>query len=214
MHKRALTCALNCTLFAAALATTGAAQAASPATGVWVDHTGRGAVEITECGANLCGRLVWVKDATNKKGCGLQIIGNVKPVGKDTWDGGWIYDPDRNAKYSVELKTVGADKLRVVGYMGSKMFSETMIWKRPTTELERCDKAEPASATVTPPPKKADEPAAPAPKEKPASAEKGKAKASAEKGKAKKETAAPTECKKYISQIGQMITVPCEPKRR
>jgi hypothetical protein len=183
---------------------------------VWLDQTGRGAVEIKECGANLCGHLVWVKDATNKKGCGIQIIGNVKPVGKDTWDGGWIYDPDRNAKYSVELKPIGADKLRVIGYAGSKLFSETMIWKRPTTELERCDKAEPASATVTPPPKKADEPAAPAPKEKPASAEKGKAKAKAggEKGTARKETAAPIECKKYIAQIGQVITVPCENKRR
>ena len=30
--------------------------------GVWIDHTGRGAVEITDCGGKLCGRIVWVKD--------------------------------------------------------------------------------------------------------------------------------------------------------
>ncbi len=124
MHQRALKCALTF----AALVVAGSTQAASAATGVWIDHTGRGAVEIIECGANLCGRLVWLKDAANKKGCGTQILGNVKPVGKDTWDGGWIYDPEKNAKYSVELKTIGADKLRVMGYMGSKLFSETMIW--------------------------------------------------------------------------------------
>jgi len=76
----------------AALAATSSAHAASDLTGVWIDHTGRGGVEITQCGANLCGRLVWLKDGANKKACGTQIIGNAKPVGKDTWDGGWIYD--------------------------------------------------------------------------------------------------------------------------
>jgi len=108
-------------------------------TGIWIDHTGRGGVEISECGANLCGRIVWLKDAGNKRGCGVQVIGNAKSVGKDTWDGGWIYDPEKNARYSVELKSAGADRLRVTGYMGSKLFSETMIWKRAPADLTRCD---------------------------------------------------------------------------
>jgi len=172
--------------------------------GVWIDHTGRGAVEITECGANLCGRIVWLKDAANKKGCGIQIIGNAKPMGKGRWDGGWIYDPEKRAKYDVELKPIGTDKLRVLGYMGTKLFSETMIWKRPTTELERCDKAEPASTTPPAPARKADE-AAPAPK--------GKAPPAA-KGKAKPQTSAPAECKQYVAQIGRMVTVPCEKKKK
>jgi hypothetical protein len=117
--------------------------------GVWIDHTGRGAVEITECAGRLCGRIVWLKDTGHKSVCGTQVIGNAKPVGKDTWDGGWIYDPDQNAKYSVELRTISADKLRVMGYMGSKLFSETFIWKRPTVDLKRCDAP---SATATPSP--------------------------------------------------------------
>ena len=75
---------------------------------MWIDHTGRGGVEITQCGANLCGKVVWLKEGADKQGCGIQIIGNVKPVGKDTWDGGWILDPEKNAKYSVELKPIGA----------------------------------------------------------------------------------------------------------
>ena len=132
--------------------TAGPASAQSSPTGIWIDHTGRGAVEITECGANLCGRLVWLKDKANKKGCGVQIIGNARPVGKDTWDGGWILDPEKNAKYSVELKPIGADKLRVLGYMGSKLFSETMIWKRAATDLERCDATPTTTALPKPPP--------------------------------------------------------------
>jgi uncharacterized protein (DUF2147 family) len=132
----------------AALVLAGAAHAASGPTGVWIDHTGRGAVEITECGANLCGRIVWLKETSHGSVCGTQVIGDVKPMGSGTWDNGWIYDPEKEAKYSVELKPVGADKLRVVGYLGTKFFSETMTWKRAGADLQRCDKA--ASAAPAP----------------------------------------------------------------
>jgi hypothetical protein len=125
---------------------------------VWIDHTGRGAVEITECAGRLCGRIVWLKDTGHKSVCGTQVIGNAKSVGKDTWDGGWIYDPDQNAKYSVELRIIGTDKLRVMGYMGSKLFSETFIWKRPTADLKRCDTP---ATTATPSPAAGDPQPAP-----------------------------------------------------
>jgi uncharacterized protein (DUF2147 family) len=220
--------ALKFTFCFAVLAGAGPAHAASSPIGIWIDHTGRGAVEITECGANLCGRLVWLKDGANKKACGTQIIGNAKPVGKDTWDGGWIYDPEKNEKYSVELKPIGADKLRVLGYMGSKLFSETMIWKRPTTDLERCDAGSNATASPTPsdkkPPIPDDKAAPPA-----ASAKAGKAAPPANptpvgnaaapkqrdaKGKSARETgkeaSKPLDCKRYVPQIGETISVPCE----
>jgi uncharacterized protein (DUF2147 family) len=124
--------------------------AASGPTGVWIDHTGRGAVEITECGAALCGRIVWVKDAGNKSVCGKQIIGGAKRSSVGTWDSGWIYDPDRDARYSLELKLLDPNKLRVMGYMGSKMFSETYTWKRAQVDLARCDAA-PAIASPSAP---------------------------------------------------------------
>lgn len=115
----------------------GPASAGGSATGLWIDHTGRGAVEISNCGSNLCGRLVWLKDDKNSKACGTQIIGNAKPVAGGKWDGGWIYDPDQDAKYSVEITPMG-DKLKVMGYQGSKFLSETMIWRRASGELKRC----------------------------------------------------------------------------
>ena len=100
--------------------------------GIWYDHTGRGAVEIVKCGSNLCGKLVWLKNASHKEGCGLQILGDVKPVSNGVWDGGWIIDPEKdlNTKYSVELTLVNPKSLKVVGYLGTKFFSETMMWKR------------------------------------------------------------------------------------
>jgi uncharacterized protein (DUF2147 family) len=211
MQRHALTLAFTL----ATLATTGQANAQSPATGIWIDHTGRGAVEITECGTNLCGRLVWFKDKANKKGCGVQIIGNAKPVGKDTWDGGWILDPEKNEKYSVELKPIGADKLRVLGYMGSKLFSETMIWKRPTVELERCD-ATPASTAAPNPPaddaaKKSPAPVPDTAKAPPPPAEPKRSDAKAKAAPPpEKDAAKPSECKRYVAQIGETVSVPCD----
>lgn len=115
-----------------------AAAAAPEPTGVWIDHTGRGAVEITRCGADLCGKLVWLKNAGHGGACGLQIIGNARPVANGVWDNGWILDPEENRRYSVEITPVG-NTLKVVGYLGSKMLSETMIWRRPPTGIRRCD---------------------------------------------------------------------------
>ncbi len=110
-----------------------------PPTGVWIDHTGRGAVEITECNGKLCGHVAWVEDAKNSDQCGKQIIGNVKSVGKNKWDNGWIFDPDRGSKYDVELTAIGADKLKVVGYAGTKWLSETYTWKRAPADLQKCN---------------------------------------------------------------------------
>jgi len=124
------------------------ALANTPVTGLWLDHTGRGIVEIAECGSNLCGRLVWLKDNKNAKACGTEILGNVKPVAGGKWDDGWIYDPDEDSKYSVELTQIGADKLKVLGYAGSKLFSETMMWTRAPADITRCD----AKAAIVPGP--------------------------------------------------------------
>jgi uncharacterized protein (DUF2147 family) len=125
---------------AVCIATCGVAVASNPI-GVWIDHTGRGAVEITDCNGKLCGRLVWFKDAKHvKDGCNFQIIGNVKPVGRNKWDGGWIVDPDKNPnkKYDVEITPLSDQKLRVMGYAGMKFLSETMTWTRAPADLKKC----------------------------------------------------------------------------
>jgi uncharacterized protein (DUF2147 family) len=133
------------------------AYAAPDATGVWINDTGRGAVEIQPCGKALCGHVVWVKDPNDTKGCGKQIIGDVESSGGGVWDGGWIYSPEKRRNYDVELKPLADGTLRVVGYMGTKLFSRTMIWTRAPSDLQRCStieaKADPAPAAVAAPTK-------------------------------------------------------------
>ena len=115
-----------------------AAMAQDGPLGVWIDHTGRGAVEISECDGALCGKVVWVADQANSKGCGLEIIGNVRPMSDGTYDEGWIYDPDKDAKFDVQLIPLRDGTLKVVGYKGLKFFSQSFIWRRAPADLQRC----------------------------------------------------------------------------
>lgn len=136
---------------AAVILSTTAAQA--DPTGLWFDHNGRGAVEISPCasGNGLCGYVVHIKEAKNEKRCGMQILGNVTESG-----GGWIYSPDRGRKYSVALTRLSDSQLRVVGNSGS-MFSRTYTWKRAPDDVARCGEttaaapARPAETAAAPP---------------------------------------------------------------
>lgn len=132
--------ALIAAAIGAALSSAPSANAAgTDPTGIWLDDTGRGAIEIKPCGNGLCGYVVAVKSATDTKGCGKQIIGDAKPVSGGRWDNGWIYSPEKRKNYDVELKPMPNGTLRVVGYAGTKLFSRTMIWTQAPADLKRCD---------------------------------------------------------------------------
>lgn len=131
---------------AALVAWAAPAGAGTEPTGVWVNDTGRGAIEIKDCGGKLCGHVVWTKDESDLKGCGKQIIGEAGPAGKGLWDGGWIYSPEKKRKYDVELKPLADGTLRVKGYAGTKIFSKTMIWTPAPADLVRCSTTQEAKA--------------------------------------------------------------------
>lgn len=116
----------------------GAALAAGDPSGVWLNDTGRGAIEIKQCGDSLCGHVVWLRDTNDRKGCGRQIIGEAKQAGSGLWDGGWVYSPEKKRRYDVELKPLSDGSLRVKGYAGTKLFSKTMIWTKAPSDLQRC----------------------------------------------------------------------------
>lgn len=130
------------------------APAAPAPAGLWIDHTGRGAVEITPCGQKLCGRIVWMQQPNDKRGqplrdglnpekslrsrpiCGLQVIGDLEPQRDGSWDKGWIYDPEQGEAFDVEIRLRAPDKLQVKGYKGFKFLNETFQWQRATTPLQ------------------------------------------------------------------------------
>ena len=131
----------------------GSCLAADTLTGVWLDQSGEGAIEIADCNGKLCGRVVWLKSDKNSETCNKQIIGNVAPTGAARWGGGWIFDPESNTTFDVEITPLGRQKLKVLGYAGSKLFGRTMTWTRAPADLKRCDGSTPGvqTAQVVPP---------------------------------------------------------------
>ena len=146
--------------FAAAVLLAGqvAAQAPTPdVTGIWIDHTGQGAVEIAPCsgpgdnpaGNRVCGRVVWLKNpehksVSGKRICGTQVLGDLRKEGRNVWDSGWIYNPEDEERFSAALELANADTLMVTGYLGIKLLGETFTWKRATTSLQTCATGTPA----------------------------------------------------------------------
>lgn len=118
---------------------------ANSVNGVWIDHTGQGAVEIAPCGDKTCGRVVWLKNPNHrsKSGkliCGTQILGDLRQIAANAWESGWIYNPEDEEKFSAALKLSNPNRLIVTGYLGIKMLGETFTWQRATTALDRCAK--------------------------------------------------------------------------
>lgn len=137
--------------------------AARPEIGVWVDHSGDGAVEVYICEDNpnrLCGRIVWLRDPLNAEGvtkhdrynpnaelqgrpiCGLPILWGLGLMQDGTFDGGQIYDPKTGKTYSSALK-LDANKLVVTGYLGVKMLGKSFTWTKAPADLPRCEGAPP-----------------------------------------------------------------------
>jgi uncharacterized protein (DUF2147 family) len=142
--------AICAVLAAAALAGGVAAQTpAADVAGVWIDHTGQGAVEIAPCGNRVCGRVVWLKNpehksVSGKRICGTQVLGDLRKEGRNVWDSGWIYNPEDEERFSAALELANADTLMVTGYLGIKLLGETFTWRRATTSLQTCATGTPA----------------------------------------------------------------------
>lgn len=154
---------LGATILGAALwlgAHAGAREAASQTAinveGLWLDNEGRAAIEVRSCGGEICGSIVWLKDPLDPRGkpwtdmlnpdtakrkrpvCGLQIIGGLKPGKNGQWQNGWIYDPEEGKNFNVELSLHDQNTLKVFGYAGVRILSETFHWKRLPEDSARC----------------------------------------------------------------------------
>ena len=124
--------------------------------GVWLDDSGKGAIEIKNCQNSMCGYIVWLKETKGRNGrplrdrlnpeparrnkpiCGLQVIGRLKPQQDGSWDNGWIYDPKQGKAFDVEIRRLSLNGLQVKGYLGMKFLSETFVWRRVEGEFARC----------------------------------------------------------------------------
>jgi uncharacterized protein (DUF2147 family) len=148
------------------------AQTPPQETGIWLDDSGGGAVEIYVCADRadrLCGRIVWLKEPLNAQGlpkrdrfnpkqelqtrpiCGLPVLGNLARVQEGGFDGGWIYDPKAGKSYSAAVELARLDRLTVTGYVGMKFLSKSFTWTRAPADLGRCEGAPGSQAKAAKP---------------------------------------------------------------
>ena len=130
----------------------GAAQgqgAAPSPVGLWQTEGGKSHVQIFACGAQLCGRIVWLREPNQPSGqpkvdqknpdqtkrgqkiIGLQMLWNfAKTRDPNEWDGGRIYNPEDGEIYKSTMKIRPDGKLEVRGYVGISLLGKSQYWER------------------------------------------------------------------------------------
>lgn len=109
------------------------AETANSPSGIWLTQAGDAKIRISQCGAGLCGTIVWLKTpidpATGKLQVddknanpslakraiiGINIFNGMKSVTNNKWSG-TIYNADNGKTYSSDVIFAGARKLEVRG---------------------------------------------------------------------------------------------------
>ncbi|MCF6319423.1 MAG: DUF2147 domain-containing protein [Proteobacteria bacterium] len=121
--------------------------------GLWLTDDGETVVNILQCN-HLCGRIEGFNYKENSKTgsqntesidlpliekvCSTNIMGGFSKK-SDKYKNGWIKDFITNEVYSTNLELIDKNTLKVTAYIGSTMFSESMLWHR-TPKIEfSCD---------------------------------------------------------------------------
>src|SRR3954452_12209897 len=120
----------------------GGAAWAAAREGVWLLE-GEAALQTFNCGGLMCGRIVWLQRPSGPDGqlrldennpdpalrrrrlCGLTILGELHPSGRNRWQGGWFYNPDDGETYSISAEFRSADILAARIFRGLPFFGET-----------------------------------------------------------------------------------------
>lgn len=127
----------------AALALAAPALAASPE-GVWRTPSRGGIVELSACGAALCGRLLTTNgieanptlpDGNNRdRALRTRLLNDLQIVqgftgGPAEWTGGTVYNPVDGGTYRGKIVLVGEDRLRLTGCIIFPLCT-TQTWTR------------------------------------------------------------------------------------
>jgi uncharacterized protein (DUF2147 family) len=137
-----------CVLLVGVLAVTAAsAQSPTPA-GVWLHANKRIQIEITPCEDRLCATIVWFQwpnddnglplvDLKNKDPAlrarpllGLKVLYGLRRTGENSWEDGYVYNPDDGVDYRAEMSIAKDGTLRIRAYVFIPWFGHTLIWTR------------------------------------------------------------------------------------
>lgn len=126
------------------------AQQSDKILGTWLTEDKDGKIEVFKKGDQYFGKIIWIKNNTNKDGSSPKldinnpdedkrstpIIGTIilKKLEWDSddqeWDDGEIYDPKSGNTYDVYAKLESENRLYLKGYIGISLLGRSTYWTR------------------------------------------------------------------------------------
>lgn len=113
------------------------AQETTDPSGTWLTQAGDAKVQVSRCGAGVCGVVVWLREpidqATGKPAVddknpnpalrrrpmiGLPLFSGMRATGPASW-AGYIYNADDGGTYQSDITVIGPNTLRVNGCVGA-----------------------------------------------------------------------------------------------
>lgn len=105
--------------------------------GVWLTEKGDARIQVSQCGSALCGKVVWLREATDpatgrpqtdsknpnpalasRPMIGVQLFIGMQPSDPGRW-AGRIYNADDGGVYESKIAWMGPNTLRVEGCLGA-----------------------------------------------------------------------------------------------
>lgn len=136
----------------------GSAAQASPLDdvfGLWLIEGDAAIIEIEPCGKSACGRIAWLAEPVREDGsvkldrtnpdpalqsrpiCGSEMLGGFER-NHDSWDNGYIYNPDDGSTYTSTMYVNEAGELSVRGYVLVEAIGRSLIGKRQDDDNGGC----------------------------------------------------------------------------
>ena len=92
--------------------------------GTWLISQ-RVAFEVFPCQADLCGKVVWLRNPSLRTDCGRTIVWGLVAKSATEWDDGWLFDPEDRTTYRVDARTEAPDRIIARIYEGLPLFGRT-----------------------------------------------------------------------------------------
>jgi uncharacterized protein (DUF2147 family) len=115
-------------LLALSLAAVSATPALADPSGTWLRENGASRVRIAPCGGNLCGTIVWLKDADGPAKVGQRVFYDMAPNGANKWSGK-AFNPEDGKTYSGTMSLSG-NSLTTAGCVLGGLVCRSVNWRK------------------------------------------------------------------------------------
>ena len=136
------------------VASTAFAYRADGILGSWHTKNNKSIVQIYQCGPDLCGKIISLKEPVYTKASegpigrpkfdknnsdpalrsrpiiGMQIMSGCEVTGNNELENGHIYDPESGNTYKLNVKLENPHTLKLRGFIGFSLLGRTEYWTR------------------------------------------------------------------------------------